>query len=335
MQINLQISDNYCNFAADFDLFDMKNKLLLLLLALACSLSALCDNYVSPTRYDYSQVARTLTQGCTTQLQQARAIYDWICENISYDTNYSIYTADGCWDNRKGVCQAYSELFYRLCEPLGIRCIIISGIAKQWTGNVSGSGHAWIYAEVDDGAILLDPTWGAGYVNGNVFSFRDDHDYWFQVDPYWMIFTHFPKEEKFQFIDNPISESTFRSLPSLRPDCRYLGWNAQDIFYRCLSREIQSMPMIWPEYGKKLALKKIPMQKTLYSTSTYHFEVQKRADCKFALFTDNGYFPEDKWTYSNGVYSLDLAPGDCTELSISVKEGNTNTYTTMLSYEVK
>lgn len=335
MQINLQISGDYCNFAVDFDFFDMKSKFILLILALAVSLGAECENYISPTRYDYSQVSYSLTQGCTTQLQQARAIYDWMCENISYDTNYQIYTADECWDNRKGVCQAYSELFYRLCEPLGIRCIIINGITKQYTGYVGGGGHAWIYAEVDDGAILLDPTWGAGYVNGNVFEFRDDHDYWFQIDPYWLIFTHLPNEEKYQFIDNPISESTFRSLPALQPSCRYFGWDAQNILYRCICRDIHSMPRMWSEYGKKLVLKTIPMQKTLYGASTYHFEVQKRVNCKFALFTNNRYIPEDEWRYSNGVYSLDITPGNCTELSINIKEGNTNTYTTILSYEVK
>lgn len=57
---------------------------------------------LSPTRYDYSQVAQQITQGCTTDYDRAKAIYRWLCANISYDTSYSIYTADDCWDRKRG-----------------------------------------------------------------------------------------------------------------------------------------------------------------------------------------------------------------------------------------
>ena len=63
------------------------------------------------SKYDWSGITKGIVKGCTTEKQKARAIYNYICENISYDTNYQIYHVDQCWEQKKGVCQAYSELF--------------------------------------------------------------------------------------------------------------------------------------------------------------------------------------------------------------------------------
>ena len=43
------------------------------------------EMYVSPTEYDYTNVALFLTKNSKTKREKARAIYDWICENIAYD----------------------------------------------------------------------------------------------------------------------------------------------------------------------------------------------------------------------------------------------------------
>ena len=99
---------------------------------------------VSATKYDYSVVATDITAGCTTKIEQAEAIYRWMCQHVAYDTEHKIHTADECWDERKGVCQAYCELYYRLAEPLGLHCTIISGVTKDSKENISDDGHAWL-----------------------------------------------------------------------------------------------------------------------------------------------------------------------------------------------
>ena len=108
----------------------MKAKVLVAALALLMSVAGIAQTgnpayEVSPSRYDYSPAARQITEGCTDKYDQVKAIYRWLCANISYDTSYTIYTADECWDNQRGVCQAYCELFYRLAEPLGIDVHVI------------------------------------------------------------------------------------------------------------------------------------------------------------------------------------------------------------------
>lgn len=309
----------------------MKKIFTAILLLFACSVVG--QMYVSPTRYNYTNVAKSITTSCTTKMEKVRAIYDWICGNIRYDTSYRIYTADECYDQRKGVCQAYSELFYRLCEAVDVKCIIISGIANNTDGI---GGHAWIYAEVEGGSILIDPTWGAGSVNGNRFEFREDHDYWFMVNPYWMIFTHFPEDNRFQFLKQPINEQTFAKLPPLDPSCKYFGWDARDIFQRCVSGEIQTMPQLFPQRGINLSLIDIPMQQTLNPATTYHFEVEANSPIRFAIIANNNeWIWNNLWKQSGNRYSIDLMPGGGKELRIAIEKPDGSGYKTLVLYKVQ
>ncbi|MBQ8576583.1 MAG: hypothetical protein IJ449_01240 [Clostridia bacterium] len=91
-----------------------------------------------------------------------KAVYDYICANITYDyehlndETYQLqYTAYGALINGTAVCQGYAVLFYRLALELGIDARLISGI-----GN--GGGHAWNIVELDDLYYNLDSTWDAG-----------------------------------------------------------------------------------------------------------------------------------------------------------------------------
>ena len=83
------------------------------------------DMYVHDSHYDYSEVAKSITATCEDDYQKIRAIYKWICDNIAYDTSYSIYSADNCWDAKKGVCQAYCELFYQIAKAANVKAEIV------------------------------------------------------------------------------------------------------------------------------------------------------------------------------------------------------------------
>ena len=82
---------------------------------------------VSPTKFDWTNVANDIAKGCYMPYDKAKAIYVWLAEHIQYDTSYTIYDADTAWKKNKGVCQAYCELFYRLGTALGMDVRIISG----------------------------------------------------------------------------------------------------------------------------------------------------------------------------------------------------------------
>lgn len=286
---------------------------------------------VSDTRYDYSDVAAQITAGCNTKYDKAKAIYRWLCANISYDTSYSIYTADECWDNQRGVCQAYCELFYRLAEPLGIKVFIISGDTKETMGEETG--HAWIFVvtEGEGTGILVDPTWGAGAVDGNTFIRSDNNMSWFHVDPYWMIFSHYPDDEMFQLIDRPITRQQFLSLPDIRPIWGQYGYDARQMLMDCLSDRI-SMPQLNDNAADKVILKNIPFENTLRIGQEYCFSFGKLDECDIVLVNENIY---DEWSvdYSTGIYSMCFVPSVAGDLTLSIKKGD-GSYWSFLQYEV-
>lgn len=101
--------------------------------------------------------------------ETVRAIYNYMCNNISYDYDnlsdsaYKLkYTAYAALINKTAVCQGYANLFYRLALECGIDARLISG-----TGN--GGGHGWNIVELDGLYYDLDATWDAGRTSWSYF----------------------------------------------------------------------------------------------------------------------------------------------------------------------
>lgn len=170
----------------------------------------------------------------TTIEAKARAIYDWLCSNIAYDTTKQIRDAETCWNVRKGVCQAYSELFCHMAEAVGLTADIIVGKTKDSDGVISDEKHAWIfvYTQGYDG-LLIDPTWGAGGVSQGRFVRSEDNSKWFNVSPYWMIFSHLPDQQMWSKLDISITEEQFRRLPHMLPSNESDG---KDFLFEALSK---------------------------------------------------------------------------------------------------
>ena len=285
---------------------------------------------VSPTKYDYTEVARQITQGCTTKYEQAKAIYRWLCANISYDTTYTIYTADECWEKRRGVCQAYSELFYRLAEPLGIDVRMISGTSKT-TDDPAGE-HAWVFVVVEgEGTgILVDATWGAGSVNGNTFTRNDNDMSWFHVDPYWMIFTHFPDDAAYQLLPHPISRQQFDVLPIVNPMWGEYGFDARTLFERCMAVRTE-LPEAFNAGRGYVRLVDVPLDGKLKIGHKYTFAVQKMQDCDLALINEDFY---TDWIYQDGTFYLNFIPAKAGEAKLSICKKGEEHYWGVVSYKV-
>ena len=106
------------------------------------------------------------------------AIYDWMCENITYDyanlndKSYKLkYSAYAALINRTAVCQGYAALLYRLALECGIDAQIITS-----------TNHAWNIAKVGGLFYNLDATWGSSsyfpsiyFLRGGLSSFSDRH----------------------------------------------------------------------------------------------------------------------------------------------------------------
>ena len=96
-----------------------------------------------------------------TDYQKIKAIYDYICSNITYDydnlydDSYTLkHSSYAALINKKEVCQGYASLFYRLALEAGIDARVISGD--------SNGPHAWNIVKIEGSYYNLDSTWDAG-----------------------------------------------------------------------------------------------------------------------------------------------------------------------------
>ena len=173
-----------------------------------------------PQDPNFEQECRHIIGDAQTPIDIARRIYDWLCDNVQYDTTKSIHDADTCWRTKKGVCQAYCDLFCHIAgERLNVEVVV--GKCKTIEVDISDAPHAWLYVYTAgyDG-IFIDPTWGAGGISNGRFVQGVNRDTWFDVDPAWMIFSHYPEDDKLRMLDYDISEEQFKRLPLLYPDSK-------------------------------------------------------------------------------------------------------------------
>lgn len=96
--------------------------------------------------------------------EKVRAIYDWMCLNITYDHTLNNYSAYDAMCKKSVVCQGYGSLFYRLCLELGVDCRYCGGLALDMWGQANG--HGWNVVKIDGEYYYVDTTWGAGLING-------------------------------------------------------------------------------------------------------------------------------------------------------------------------
>ena len=252
-----------------------------------------------------------MVEGCTTNYEKALAIYEWECANIAYDLSYSIYHAAECWEQKKGVCQAYSEMFVKLALGCGLEARLVSGKCKNGFSPDGEGGHAWVKVNTEKGWILIDATWGAGTVSYE-FHFND-HDHvmaWFDVDPAIMIFTHFPSKQEHQLLSNPLTESQYKSIPELRPDVSFVGFDGLQVLNYFLSHPEGSLPG-YPRYclplKDRIKLIEVPMGSNLKVGGTYTFKI-KCIDTNLAIASSDYNFGWEEWEKEGDCYTRVLQP---------------------------
>ena len=95
-----------------------------------------------------------------SEYEKVRSIYDYVTSNVanevehygdaSYTKQFSPYVA---LTEKKGVCEAYASLLYRMLLEQGLDARIVTGAARN------GVGHAWNIVRVDSRYYFLDSSW--------------------------------------------------------------------------------------------------------------------------------------------------------------------------------
>ena len=286
---------------------------------------------------DYSKLAAAITDTCTTDYAKLRAIYGWICDHIDYDLTYRIHCADSCYQMRRGVCQAYCELYYRIAEAAGQKVEVITGLTKDSEGRISPNGHTWLFAYTRPGrGILMDPTWGAGNVVDGHYRKNDDKWGWFGVSPEWMLLSHYPDSAHYQLVDRPLSLDEFARMPYVRPLLRTYGISELTLFRQALGGSL-SVPFLYNGGEGKFRLVDIPLTDSLSIGRRYTFRVRMNSSREFAIVNNPVLCRKAEWCdEGDGVYSVDFMPRAEGKVAFSLKNEQVDSrWELMVKYAVR
>ena len=172
-------------------------------------------------------LVRFLASGGRDGFHKVKILHDWIADNIAYDVE--AYFSDtetkssgpSTLKQRRGVCYGYGSLMEEMCALAGIPCRTISGYGRGYsfaTGrNVDADqdNHAWNAVYIDGRWHLVDVTWDAGHVDGRAYRKKYCTTYLF-MEPENFVYTHLPKEPRWQLLASPLAAEQFGDLPFLR-----------------------------------------------------------------------------------------------------------------------
>lgn len=269
------------------------------------------DFFVSPSAYDYTLMARRIVAGAETDYDKAQRIYLWLCDNVKFDATGAVRTADETWTSRTAVCQGYCELFYRMAETVGVKTKLVNGKCRRPLAHGKLENHVWLQVATERGEILVDPTWGAGFMFNKNFVRLKEPLLWFDVDPAWLIFSHLPKNERRQHLDPVVSDEQFAALPYVTPLAAQLGIAPREALKQQLEggEELPIVRMQDASWPQQLRLKSVPTVRHLHKDSTYTFVVEKIAtEAQLSLDTDATVYGEAQWQHEGNLYTLTLTP---------------------------
>lgn len=168
-------------------------------------------------------LAQEIGQYAYTDWEKTRAIYIWLCHNISYDVEAFFSSSipdqnpEDVFSQGMAVCEGYANLALQIANYLEIEMVKVSGYAKGY-GFERGmpfldTNHAWNAFCIEGRWYLMDATWGAGYINEKHQFVRDETTTWFAMDPYLFYMTHYPEDESWTLLENHISLDEYVQMP--------------------------------------------------------------------------------------------------------------------------
>ena len=168
---------------------------------------------------DLSQLAHYLCQNCTSKEEKAEQLFRWVAENIAYDLaalraplRSEEMTPKAVLRRRRAVCSGYANLYQALGREVGLEVEVVVGRSNSPIGAGNNGAHAWNAVHLEQGWVLVDSTWGAGYISGETF-YRSYCDDFFEMDPQELIQTHFPDDSRWQLLPTPVALEEWRSYP--------------------------------------------------------------------------------------------------------------------------
>lgn len=167
-------------------------------------------------RHNLPRLLEYLLRPAESQAEQALVLYTWLTHNIDYDDEARrqgrrINQDIGDILRRgRALCFGYSQLYAELCRLAGLRCVSVSGYARQGLGPMELPGapdHSWNAIFLDGQWQLVDATWGA-HDGADAFTSTYDAGY-FLTPPRLFILNHLPALPMWQLLPCPVKPEAY------------------------------------------------------------------------------------------------------------------------------
>ena len=175
-------------------------------------------------------ISYLVTKKFASNIDKARAIFDWIAYNISFDVKgfrnngNEKKSSDEILKTRKANANGYASLFQDMCSVVKIRCLTVDGFVKRNIEEINEKpdefNHTWAVVQLGqspDSWYYVDPTWGSGYVDDKATTFtRAYNDAFFFADKTIFNYQHFPDNTAWLMGGGPKSIKDFFALPLVK-----------------------------------------------------------------------------------------------------------------------
>ena len=157
----------------------------------------------------------------------ARAIFDWIAFNISFDCkathsgNTQKYSVSDVLLYRKATGLGYAQLFQDMCSAANVRCLVPDGYVKTGAEQIGDSktdiNHSWAVVQLGKSPeewFYVDPAWGSGFTDAEMKVFTPSfNEAFFFADKTLFNWQHYPDNEGWKLGPAPKSRKDFYDLP--------------------------------------------------------------------------------------------------------------------------
>lgn len=173
-------------------------------------------------------LVKYLTADAKSDLEKTRAIFRWITANIVFDQSALNSNVAPTVDvneilkQKRTVCMGYSEIFYILGKAAGLEVERIAGFAKGYSYGGSSlcdssPNHEWNAVRIDGKWMLIDCTWGTGFMEPGPKFVKRYEEYYFGTPPEQFIFDHYPLDPDWQLLPKPITCQEYAQSVALKP----------------------------------------------------------------------------------------------------------------------
>lgn len=173
-------------------------------------------------------VVNFVNQTFKNEEDKVRAYFSYISLNISYNldrlTELKLYSASSfqnhlkvslsetpatVFNQKKAVCEGYSNLMQYFCKKSGIICETVIGYVKIENEVKTDLLHEWNSVQIDSLWYLIDITWSNGYVNHNNEFIKQFSELYYLKNNAYFIKDHLPLDPMWQLTNNPFSKNYF------------------------------------------------------------------------------------------------------------------------------